>query len=458
VTAAIRVDRWNWLMAAIATLGCVALVWLGRGMTFFWDEWEFIETRSLGEPNTWFAPHNEHWSTLPILAYRALVETVGLESYVPYLAFVALLHLAVVVTVYRLVRGATDSGPLAVGAGLVVTLFGSGFENLFWGFQIGFVGATALCLWAIVALRTDGSISRRRIAVVVILLTAALATAGVAIAFTAAIMVELLVDARRRHVVPWLLIPIAVWTAWYLAIGRSSAAYHDNSIGLASLFEAPGVVIGGFGSAAGAISGVGPTLGLGVAATLVVASGWRWYRAGRLAPEFVGPIAGVAVLYTVVAVTRGLSDVGIAFNPRLTYESGVLLLVGTAALLGPIRLPNPGTSRLAIMTAAGAVIAISVVFNVRLLIDGRTLFLERADLTRALITVALDPDRPSSVDPNRSLVVVPSPASLQQIVARYGSPLTDGLAPDAVRPIPADTLAEARHWLIEGPPENVTGG
>ena len=445
-------------MAAIAGLGFVVLVWLGRGMTFFWDEWEFIETRSLSDPGTWLAPHNEHWSTLPILVYRALVETVGLHSYMPYLAVVALLHVAVVVAVYRLVRGATDNGPLAVGAGLVVTLFGSGFENLFWGFQIGFVGATALCVWAIVALRTDGPISHQRIALVVVLLTAALATAGIAIAFTAVIIVELLLDSRRRHVVAWLVIPVAVWVAWYLSIGRSAAAYSDNSIGVASFLEAPGVMIGGFGSAAGAISGVGPTLGLAVAAALVIAAGWRWYQSGRLAPEFIGPIAGVAVLYAVVGVTRGLTDVGIAFNPRLTYESAILLLVGAAALLGRIHLPDRGTVRLAILTAAGAVIAISVAFNVRLLLDGRTLFLERADLTRALITVALDPNPPPGADPNRSLVVVPSPASLQQIIARYGSPLTDRLAPDAVRPIPVDTLAEARRWLIEGPPAKLTGG
>jgi hypothetical protein len=445
-------------MAAMATLGFVVLLWLGLGMTFFWDEWEFIETRSLGDPGTWLAPHNEHWSTLPILVYRALVETAGLHSYVPYLVVVALLHVAVVIAVYRLVRGATDSGPLAVGAGLVVTLFGSGFENLFWGFQIGFVGATALCLWAMVALRTDGPMSRRRIAVAVLLLTAALATAGVAIAFTAAIVVELLLDPRRRRVVPWLLIPIAVWAGWYLAIGRSAAAFGDNAIGLSSFLEVPGVVIGGFGSAAGAISGVGPALGLVVAIALVVAAGWRLVRSGRLAPEFIGPIAGVAVLYAVVGVTRGLTDAGIAVNPRLTYESGTLLLVGVAALLGRIRLPKAGTRRLAILTATGALIAISVAFNVRLLLDGRTLFLERADLTRALVTVALEPDRPPTVDPNRTLVVVPSPASLEDIVARYGSPLTDALAPDAVRPIPADTLAEARRWLIEGPAANVTGG
>ena len=149
MTLARRADRWAWLMAAIAVFAAVLLLWLGRGMTFFWDEWDFIGTRSLGDPATWMAPHNEHWSLLPILVYRAMVETIGIGSYLPYLAVVALLHIAVVAAVYRLVRDATGNGPIAVAAGLVIALFGSGFENLFWGFQTGFVGATAMCLWAI---------------------------------------------------------------------------------------------------------------------------------------------------------------------------------------------------------------------------------------------------------------------------------------------------------------------
>ena len=66
-------------------------------------------------------------------------------TYVPYLALLAVLHVTVALLVYALVRRRTL--PLvAVGITLIVLLFGSGFENLFWGIQIGFVGATALGL------------------------------------------------------------------------------------------------------------------------------------------------------------------------------------------------------------------------------------------------------------------------------------------------------------------------
>ena len=94
-------------------LALAGLTWLalGAGMTFFADEWAFIAGRSLADPTDWFRPHNEHWSTLPIVAYRLLVETIGIGSYVPYQALVVLLHLLVAAMVYRLVE--RRSGPRA---------------------------------------------------------------------------------------------------------------------------------------------------------------------------------------------------------------------------------------------------------------------------------------------------------------------------------------------------------
>ncbi len=95
-------DRWAVAFGAIALAAALALLWLGLGMTFFSDEWAFIEQRSLGDPASWFAPHNEHWVTFPVLLYRAVVETIGIGSYVPFHLVLIVLHLAVASLVYRL--------------------------------------------------------------------------------------------------------------------------------------------------------------------------------------------------------------------------------------------------------------------------------------------------------------------------------------------------------------------
>jgi len=450
-------DRWSGAMAAIAGVSFVTVLWLGRGMTFFWDEWDFIARRSLGDPSSWWLPHNEHWSTLPILVYRAMVETIGIGSYVPYLAVVGILHLAVVAAVYRLVRLETRSGPLALGAGTLVALLGSGFENLFWGFQTGFVGATAVCLWAMVALHTDERRSARRMATATVLLVLAFATAGVAIAFGFGIGVALLCDPRRRRDALWILIPLVVWGLWYLAVGRAAGGFDGYAIGP----ETPGVVLhvllGGFAGAGGSISGLGPQLGIVVIIIVAVVAFVR-LRRGTLAPGCVGSIAALAFFYGLLGLTRGATEPEVAANPRFTYESGILLLVGIAALVGPIQWPTRPRARLNWTATAAAVFVLALIFNVRLLLDGREVMLERADFTRALITVELDPGRPATVDPNRSMIVVPAPGLLADVVRRYGSPLTDSLAQDAVRPIPPEALDKARTWLREGPPANIRPG
>ena len=72
--------RSGMVFVALAVASSIFVLWLGLGLTFFSDEWAFIETRSLLDPATWWAPHNEHWSTIPILVYGALLQVVGLRS------------------------------------------------------------------------------------------------------------------------------------------------------------------------------------------------------------------------------------------------------------------------------------------------------------------------------------------------------------------------------------------
>ena len=52
------IDPWAAGLVVALLVGLPALLWLGRGMTFFSDEWAFIESRSLGDPTTWLQPHN----------------------------------------------------------------------------------------------------------------------------------------------------------------------------------------------------------------------------------------------------------------------------------------------------------------------------------------------------------------------------------------------------------------
>ena len=52
---------------------------------FSGDDWDFLFFRGTvaGSDRGLFTPHNEHWSTIPILMYRAIFAMVGPRHYLP---------------------------------------------------------------------------------------------------------------------------------------------------------------------------------------------------------------------------------------------------------------------------------------------------------------------------------------------------------------------------------------
>ena len=92
--------------------------WWDRGLWFFGDEWDFLVQRGLwhlpaNPASIWF-PHNEHWSTLPILLWRGLFNVFHLSSYWPYIVPVLVLQLGVMHLSWRL---SLRAGVTTVGGG-----------------------------------------------------------------------------------------------------------------------------------------------------------------------------------------------------------------------------------------------------------------------------------------------------------------------------------------------------
>ena len=144
------------------TLVAAVAVWayLDRNLWFFGDEWDFLTRRGLhGAYFSVWAPHNEHWSVLPILLWRAIYSVEHLSTYWPYLVPVLVAHAVVVHLLWRrcLYEGADVW--LATALALLFALLGTGAENLTWAFQIGFVSSL---LFGLLALEVaDGAWSQR---------------------------------------------------------------------------------------------------------------------------------------------------------------------------------------------------------------------------------------------------------------------------------------------------------
>lgn len=272
-------------------------------------------------------------------------------------------------------------------------------------------------------------------------------TVGVIVAIV--IGVEWLLRARWRGSIPALTIPAGVFLVWLLAVGRQGVLARDP-LTLEATATVPAYVIDGLGTAVGSITGL-PAIGI-VGPLLAVGAIVYRLRQGTVPARAIGIAIAIAVMYILIGLARGRIDPGSAELSRYTYVSGILVIVALGDVVRGASLPSGGRRRLPASALVAGWLTLALIYNGSLLIAGRDLFLDRADLTRALVTVALDPDPPAGAHLDRSLVLVPSATSLRRLAAHHGDPRSDVLVPFAVRPIPPDVLAEAERRLVEGAP------
>ena len=132
-----------------------------------------------------------------------------------------------------------------------------------------------------------------------------------------------------------------------------------------------------FGSAAGGGALVGWAL-------IVALVAWVVYLAARrrsIPRRAIACLLAIAAEYTIVGFVRTQLEVDASLYTRYAYLSGILALIAAASLLGRPTIP---VARRPLAIAVGAVVvAFSLIWNVTLLVAGRQLYAERADLTRA---------------------------------------------------------------------------
>jgi hypothetical protein len=415
-------------LASVAAL--LTLLWLGRGLTFFADEWAVMAERSISL-DSFLQPFNEHWLGVTTVIYRLMLGAFGLSSYMPYLALLAILHVVVVLEVYVLARRA--AGPwLGALIALVVAFFGSGFENLFWALQIGFVGAIALGLGAMILL--DGQPGRGRVAAAVGLITIGMMTSGFGIFMFGLVGLDLLLDPRRRRIALALAVPAVIYLAWYLVYGRTGVATARDPFTIDALLSVPAFVLDGVGTALGSALGVGPLLGRVAALVLVVVVAVRLILRLPVSGRAVACFGAILFEYAILGLLRAqLFDTAAEYS-RYAYLSGIVALLGLASLIGPVSLPAPGPRRLATVVGLASVTTLALVWNVWLLREGRDLFADRAAQTRATIVVAMG-DLGPGVDPDTTKLLDRTVTRLREVLGEFGSPLTDSLAGDAVPPV-----------------------
>lgn len=363
-------DGRGWVARAIDRIGrppvllalgaLVLLVWLGRGMTFYHDEYTFILLRDLSVRGI-LAPHNEHLSATLVILYRVLLGTIGMVSYWPYLGVTYALHLAVSAIVYVVVRRSAPAA-WALGALAVMLVLGSGGDDILWAFQSGTIGAVAGGLAAIV-------VAPRRPGLAAGLLTLAMATSGASLAFFVGTAVHLLLT--RPRALPWLAVPLGLYLAWFVAFGAAGT-------GSPSVIGLPAYVLSGMiATAAGVIGSTAPVVGMAV----LIGLGAGLVLARPIPPVVLAMLSASVAFFAIAGLVRSQLGADQADAPRYVYIAAPGLLVAAAVLLARIRRPSRDVIGIVLL-------AVALFGNVTLLVASHDRFLAKIVCEQALTPLA----------------------------------------------------------------------
>jgi hypothetical protein len=432
--ADVRVPHARLLVAATAVIACAAILWLARGFTFYFDEWTVILPTDARDASwtVYLQPHNEHPAVLLRLIYSVLLNTVGMRTYIPYMAVLLALHATTVVLLFVLVR--RRAGDLiAIGAAVLLLVMGAAWENLLWAFQIGFVGSVACGLGALASLlrgevppdsrsEARGGGGARSGLAATLLLLGSLMFSGIGLFFLIAAAVWLALTPDRRKDLVWLAPAAIALGIWYLAYGRSGTPPTPTSLP-GNVAALPLYTVWGLGASVAGLIGEGGLVGPVLLLLALAALGFSW-RHRRPDGFTVGIAAALLAFYVVLGLNRAQIGYQQSGSGRYVYEGAVfwLLLLADAAR----DLPWRGTWRPALVACV-----FLACFNSGVLLYAYSaakteqMLRETADL-QALAAERGDPClNPSAIVDPLVMPQVTSPPAYYSAVDRYGDPAAE---------------------------------
>jgi hypothetical protein len=321
--------------AATLVAGFVVWMYLDRHLWFYGDEWDFIVNRGVSHASlSIWAPHNEHWSTLPILAWTAMFSVVHLGHYWPYLAALLAVHVSVVHLLWRrcLLEGVDPW--VATATGLLLALLGSAAEDLTWAFQIGFLGSLLFGLIALELVERRGPTVATSVGAA-LAAVAALMCSDVGVAMLAAFAVLGLARRGWRGATLVVAPPTLAFVAWFILVGRTGLA--GDPITRKIILGIPRFVWQDAGADVSRVLNLGsyhvsflPPL---LMICLLARVAWHGRRLYHRYPIVLASVAGDVVFHVLTALGR--ERIGEAFSPsRYVYIDAVFLLPVLGIALG----------------------------------------------------------------------------------------------------------------------------
>ena len=315
----------------IVLTGSVFLLLQARHLWFFGDDWMFLLERSLSQRpvEDLMRPHNDHWSTVPILIYRALFSVVGLEHYLVFAVLPILAHAAACILFFLLLRRCAVHPWIAVGVTTVMVFLGAGAENLLWSFQIGMIGSAVFGLAALLV--STSSSGRRSLGLVWLLSILSVMTASTAIPMLIWLGAFTLMRDGLRRALALTVPPLIVYAAWFLVWGREA----DTGIEKAPPADVIPMAWRGLSATwdnMSGFTGAGPVIVIGLVAASVALQPGTDRRTLALSGW-----GAALVTYMLFAYSRGAFGPDAATTSRYAYFGALMMLPSLALALDSVR-------------------------------------------------------------------------------------------------------------------------
>jgi hypothetical protein len=311
------------VLAVLMAASLALLLYMGRHLSFFYDDWDFVTHDYGGGIHSLLVAHVGNISVFPVAVYKVLFHLVGLDHYAVFRLVVIALHLLCGALVYVLAARRVAAAPALLAATLVLFL-GAAWEDLLWAFQVGYLlsAAGGLAAWTLIE-------ERRRysgVAAMLCLIVAA-GSSSLGIAVMIGIAVELGLQRRWRE--GWIVVvPALLYLIWYLGHG-------ENQVTHESLAKAPGFAEDLAAAAFGGLVGRGLDWGRPLAVVAVLLLARRLAGPFRISPRLAGLLAAAVALWAIIAAAR--STISPPETSRYIYLGAILIvLIGVELLRGVI--------------------------------------------------------------------------------------------------------------------------
>jgi hypothetical protein len=376
---------WAGLAAAMAAAGAL-LLWEGRGLTLFVDEWFFGYLANPGfHASALLFPDNGHLALVPILISKASLELFGAGTALPLRLVAVATHLSVALMLFVLLRRSLGS-VWALAPAVLFLFLGSAADVLVGShaLPIELSAATGLGAWLALGRGTAGWD-----AAAAALLVVGIASNGFALPFVAGAAAIVWLDRDSSWRREWIVVlPLAAYGLWKLTEGSGA----DSDFALANLAGLPAFAFDSLAAELAALTGLfreaggsdnvfqlGPGQALAGAASVglgAAAVGWR-YRPPRAA---IPALVALIVLWLATGMVAGP-----ARQPevaRYVYCGVLLLLLLAGELLAALPVSRRGALALTCVCLLG------LIPNIKALREAGEFFREQSNQDRAVLGAA----------------------------------------------------------------------